>query len=316
MPQPMRREKMVAASHQMSPKSGGSPTIHQLTDEHEQEALKFLAARSVDTLYMTGLIHDNGLDSPFNRGTFYGYRDGEESLQGIALIGHATLIETRSEDALSAFAQLARRFAHTHVIVGDQEKIAGFWKYYGEDGGEPRLICRELLFEQRSPIEALEPVEGLRLATLDDLMTVLAVQSRLAEAESGVNPLEADPEGFRLRTARRIEQGRVFVWIEDGRLIFKLDIMSETPEVIYLEGVYVHVDERGKGYGLRCMSQIGRQLLAHTGALCLLVNERNKDAQSFFFKAGYKLRDCYDTIFLNEANELNVLEYQIEESKR
>jgi GNAT superfamily N-acetyltransferase len=301
----------------MSPNSGGSPTIHQLTDEHEQEALDFLSARTVDTLYMTGLIQDNGLDSPFNRGAFYGYRDGEQQpLQGIALIGHATLIETRSEAALYAFAQLARRFAHAHVIVGDQEKVADFWKYYGVDGREPRLICRELLFEQRLPIEALEPVEGLRPATLDDLITVLAVQARLAEAESGVNPLEADPEGFRLRTARRIEQGRVFVWIEDGRLIFKLDIMSETPEVIYLEGVYVHVDERGKGYGLRCMSQMGRQLLARAGALCLLVNERNKDAQSFFFKAGYKLRDCYDTIFLNEENELIALEYQIEESKR
>ena len=317
MSQLMRRKKMDARARPVSPNSSGSPTIQQLTDEHEQEALRFLAARSVDTLYMTGLIHDNGLDSPFNRGTFYGYRDDEERLQGIALIGHATLIETHSEEALSAFAQLARRFAYAHVIVGDQEKVASFWRYYGVDGREPRLICRELLFEQRSPIEALEPVKDLRPATLDDLIVVMAVQARLAEAESGVNPLEADPEGFRLRTARRIEQGRVFVWVEDGRLIFKLDIMSETPEVIYLEGVYVHADERGKGYGLRCMSQIGRQLLARTDALCLLVNERNKDAQSFFFKAGYKLRDCYDTIFLNnEASDLNVLEYQIEESNR
>jgi predicted GNAT family acetyltransferase len=126
----------------------------------------------------------------------------------------------------------------------------------------------------------------------------MAVQARLAEAESGINPLEVDPEGFRLRTARRIEQGRVWVWIEDGRLIFKADVMSKTPDVFYLEGVHVHALERGKGYGLRCMSQLGRQLLKSAGSVCLLVNERNKDAQSFFFKAGYKLRDCYDTIFL------------------
>jgi uncharacterized protein len=311
MPQPMRRKKMVAAPRQpqqMSPNSEGSSKIHQLTDEHEAEALKFLASRSVDALYMTGLIQDNGLESPFNRGAFYGYRDDQERLQGIALIGHATLIETQSETALSAFAQLARAFAHAHVIVGDQEKVGRFWKYFA--GGahvEPRLICRELLFEQRLPIAALEPVEGLRQATLDDLAAVLPVQARLAEMESGINPLEVDPEGFQLRLKRRIEQGRVWVWIEMGRLIFKVDIMSETEDVIYLEGVFVHPEERGKGYGLRCMSQTGRRLLARAGTLCLLVNERNKEAQSFFFKAGYKLRDCYDTIFLNQQINSNVL---------
>jgi hypothetical protein len=290
---------MVTASQQLSQPGDSSSVIEQLTDEHEAEALQFLTSRSVDALYMTGLIGDNGMDSPFNRGTFYGYRDRERTLQGIALIGHATLIETNSDDAMAAFARLAQGYAQAHVIMGDQEKIARFWKYYAAGRhSEPRLICRELLFEQRWPIETFEPVEGLRRATLDDLLPVLGVQARLAEAESGINPLDVDPEGFRLRTARRIEQGRVWVWTEGGRLIFKADVMTGTPEAIYLEGVYVHTEERGKGYGLRCMSQLGRQLLARAGSLCLLVDERNKDAQSFFFKAGYKLRDCYDTIFL------------------
>lgn len=299
MPQPIRQKKMVAASQPLSEPSPGSSVIRQLTDEHEAEALAFLASRSVDALYMTGLIQDNGIESPFNRGTFYGYRDREQRLSGIALIGHATLIETQDDDALAAFARLAQGQTEAHVIMGDQDKIGRFWKYYAEGRHrEPRLICRELLFEQRWPVEALEPVEGLRRATLDELQPVMAVQARLAEDESGVNPLEVDPEGFRLRTARRIEQGRVWVWMQGERLIFKADVMSKTPEVIYLEGVYVHTEERGKGYGLRCMSQLGQQLLARAGAVCLLVNERNKDAQRFFFKAGYKLRDCYDTIFL------------------
>jgi GNAT superfamily N-acetyltransferase len=300
MPQPIRQKKRVAAAEQVSERSDGSTVIRQLTDEHEAEALAFLVARSVDTLYMTGLIRDNGIESPFNRGTFYGYRDREQRLQGIALIGHATLVQTRDDDALAAFARLAQRYTEAHVMMGEQEKIGRFWRYYaaGERHSEPRLICRELLFEQHPPIKALEPVDGLRRAALNELLPVLAVQARLAEAESGINPMESDPEGFRLRTARRIEQGRTWVWIRDGRLMFKVDVMSKTPDVIYLEGVYVHAEERGKGYGLRCMSQLGQELLSRASSLCLLVNERNKEAQSFFFKAGYKLRDCYDTIFL------------------
>jgi predicted GNAT family acetyltransferase len=124
--------------------------------------------------------------------------------------------------------------------------------------------------------------------------------------ESGVNPLEVDPVGFRERLMRRIELGRVWVWTEGGRLIFKVDVMADVPGCTYLEGVYVHTEERRKGYGLRAMSQLARILLARTETLCLLVNEQNKDAQMFFFKAGYKLRACYDTIFLRprdgEAN--------------
>jgi hypothetical protein len=154
------------------------------------------------------------------------------------------------------------------------------------------------LLEHRWPGAALAPVPELRRATLDDLPAVMGVNARLAFAESGVNPLEQDADGFRLRLARRIAQERVWVWCERERLMFKADVLAETPETFYLEGIYVHPDERGKGYGSRCLSQLGRELLRETKSLCLLVNEQNKDAQRFFFRNGYKLRDCYDTIFL------------------
>jgi predicted GNAT family acetyltransferase len=81
-------------------------------------------------------------------------------------------------------------------------------------------------------------------------------------------------------------------------LIFKADIFSDAPRVIYLEGVYVNSVERGKGYGLRCLSQLSRELLLRAKSLCLLVNERNERAQDFYRRAGYKLHSHYDTIYL------------------
>lgn len=272
--------------------------IQPLTNAHAREVLGFLAKPTIDSIYMTGLIQDNGVESPFNRGTFYAARDTDGQLEGVALIGHATLIEARTEEALSAFARLARAHPHAHVIVGRQEKIESFWSYYGKGGQRPRQICRELLFEQRLPTLALEPVPELRRATLEDLPQIIPVNALMAEEESSVNPLEVDAEGFRTRLRRRVEQGRVWVWTRGPRLIFKVDVMTEAPGVVYLEGVFVHPLERGRGYGARCLSQLGRQFLARERAICLLVNERNKDAQVFFFKIGYKLRGCYDTIFL------------------
>lgn len=272
--------------------------VQPLTGEHAAEALGFLSAHTVDSIYMSGLILDNGIESPLNRGAFYGARNTLGELEGLALIGHATLVEARTDEALAAFAGLAKQHPHAHVIVGQQEKIESFWSYYGSGGQRPRQICRELLFEQRLPVESLEPVAGLRPATVADMHLIIPVNALMALEESNVNPLDVDAEGFRARLRRRIEQGRVWVWEKDGRLIFKVDVMAEAAGVVYLEGVYVHPHERGRGYGARCLAQLGRRFLMGERVVYLLVNERNKDAQVFFFKAGYKLRGCYDTIFL------------------
>ena len=293
----MKSTETNAASAQM-PALARLLNIQPLTEAHATEALGFLASKSVDSIYMTGLIQDNGVESPFNRGTFYAARDPGGTLEGVALIGHATLIEARTEEALAAFARLAKANPHAHVIVGQQDKIESFWSYYGKGGQRPRQICRELLFEQRQNALALEPVPELRRATLEDMPQIIPVNALMVEEESNVNPLETDAEGFRARLRRRIEQGRVWVWTRGPRLLFKVDVMAEAPGVIYLEGVFVHPLERGRGYGARCLSQLSRRFLTHEQSVCLLVNERNKGAQVFFFKVGYKLRACYDTIFL------------------
>ena len=275
-----------------------SVTVQALGSGHEAEVLHFLAERPVHTVYMTGLIRDNGLVSPLNRGTFYGCRNTAGELEGVALIGHATLIDTNSEAALAAFAKVTQEYAGANMIMGEQEKMERFWEYYSESGQTPRLACRELLLEQRWPIQVQEAVPALRIATIEDLDLIVPVHAQMAFDESGVNPLDVNPEGFRQRCARRIEQGRVWIWVEAGRLLFKADIVADTPEMVYLEGIYVNPEERGKGYGLRCMAQIGQSLLKRAGGVCLLVNERNLKAHALYRKAGYRLRGYYDTIFL------------------
>ena len=100
----------------------------------------------------------------------------------------------------------------------------------------------------------------------------------------------------------RLAEGRTWVLVESGRLIFKADIQAETPAVTYIEGIYVNAQERRQGYGLRCLSQLGRTLLRRTGAICLLVNEQNREAQRFYQKAGYQLRGYYDTFFMEQKS--------------
>ena len=275
-------------------------TSYWLTNEDNSGVLDFLAERPIHNVVMSGFIRDNGLESWLNRGTFYACHNEAGKLEGVALIGHAMFLDARTDDALEVFARLAQDVRSTHMIMGEQETIQRFWNYYSAGGQVPRLSCREVLFEQTSSVETFAPVPDLRPANLDDLSLIVPVHAALACQESGVNPLTADPDGFRMRYARRIRQERVWIWVEGGQLIFKADVVSDTPDAIYLEGIYVNPNERGKGYGSRCMSQLVRSLLKRTKAIVLFVNEEHQAAQSFFQGIGFTRRGLYETIFLQE----------------
>lgn len=272
-------------------------TVCELRRGNESEVLEFLAARPVHTVFMAGLVCDNGLVSPHNRGSFYACRGRFGQLEGVALLGHATLLEASSESAVANFARLARNCQGAHLIRGEREVIQTFWKSYAGDRVAPRRVCGELLLEQSQPVDA-ESVDGLRPATLDDLEKVVAVNALMAFEEGGISPLQKDPGGFRRRTARRIEQERIWVWIHDNRLVFKADVIARTPQVIYLEGVHVHAEERRQGFGRRCLTQLSKVLLSRAESICLTINEKNKNALTFYEKAGYEFRSNYETIYL------------------
>jgi uncharacterized protein len=292
------RQELNAAVEQAC---GASTRALPLRETEKGEALSFLAHRPLHTVYMASLIRDNGVESPLNRGRLYSYRGPQGHLEGVALLGHATLIEARSESSLNAFARLAQQSSLPHLIRGEEDLVKKFWSQYGKSGQGASRVCRELLMEQVAAPRAKE-VTGLRQATLDDLESVVRVNSEMARAESGSDPLIRDPEGFRSRIARRISLGRNWIWIEDGKLLFKADIIAETPQVFYLEGIYVEPAERGKGYGSTCLSQLGRLLLRRTGSLCITLNASKEKTKNFYSKAGYALRSYYDTIYLQTAH--------------
>ena len=270
----------------------------ELTVHDQAAVLDFLAERPTHTVFMASLIRDNGMESPLNRGNFFGCRDRDGRLEGVALIGHATLVEARTEASLAALAHAAQKCNFARLIRGERDMVHRFWNHYASIHLEPRRVCSEHMLEQRMPFLVREKISGLRQASLEDLNHVIAINSEMATEEAGTNPLERDPQGFIERTARRIELGRIWIWCQDGKPIFKADILADTPQAVYLEGIYVHREERGKGYGLRCLTQLGWTLLARTESICLTVNQQRSHASTFYYKAGYRLSSYYETIYL------------------
>lgn len=273
--------------------------VSELTESDRTEVLAFLQRRPVHTVVMTSFIYDNGLVSPANRGKFYGYRNVAGALEGVALIGHTTLVECHSDEALTALALKARESeTPIKIMMSDGNSIEYFWQYYSGERHEPRLVCEERLFEIKFPVIVREPVENLRLATEADLLPVAEAHAEIAFLESGVNPLEKDRSGYLERVARRINQNRVWVVFDGETLVFQTQIVAETNDVMYLEGVYVNAEYRGRGIGANCLSQLSRTLLEKVDYVCLLSNVEFRDAHKAYAKAGFKSKDCCVTMFV------------------
>jgi len=276
----------------------GDRTCNQLQRGEEPEALRFLAERPIHTVFMATLIQDNGAISPNNRGVFYVCRNRSKKIEGIALVGHATLAEARNDYAVAAFAQLAAHGQDAYLIRGERDTVETFWSHYSEDGQKARLVCREMLFEIGKRTPSFEPVSELRPATLREAEHAIEINAQLAAEEAGNSQLQRDPAGVRARMERRINQNRVWIWMRDGKAIFKADVVGDTPEMAYLEGIHVHPDYRNKGYGKRCLLQLSSILLRRSRSICLTINERRANVVAFYTKAGFEYHSKYETIYL------------------
>lgn len=292
----MNYEASPGSSHLMP----GERTCSQLQPGEEPEALSFLAERPIHTVFIATLMRDNGTVSPNNRGTFYVCRNRSKKIEGVALIGHATIVEARTDHAVAAFAQLAVHSQHAYLIRGERHTVKAFWRHYSTGGQKARLVCREMLFEKTEQTPPFKPVPELRPATLQEAEHVVAINAQLALEERDSNPLQNDANGFRARVERRIDQQRVWIWMRNGKPIFKADIIGDTPEMIYLEGIHVHPDERKKGYGKRCLLQLSSILARPGRSVCLTINDRRANAVAFYVRAGFDYHSEYETIYLGK----------------
>lgn len=279
----------ISYAQPVSPAPPVKGEAQELKSRDLQEVLDFLSVRPVHTVVMTSFINDNGLENPLNRGTFYGYKNAEGTLEGVALIGHTTLVEARSEEALKALAYAARASeVPLHLIMSDGSNAETFWNYLGNGYTQPRLVCEELLFEVSFPFPVQKCDREIRAARMEELQEVAEAQAAIAFMECGVDPMLKDREGFLKRVARRIEQGRIFVVFENGEMLFKADIIAETSDVIYLEGIYVAPSHRGQGVGSACLAKLSLELLNRVQHISLLSNVTFTDAHRSYMKAGYK----------------------------
>ena len=94
--------------------------VNDLLPNEAEGVVAKLSPDSLTNVIMAGLIADNGLASPLNRGRFYGCYNREDKREGVALIGHTVLFDAMSSEAIQAFATCARSTS-PHLLMGESK---------------------------------------------------------------------------------------------------------------------------------------------------------------------------------------------------
>ena len=102
----------------------------------------------------------------------------------------------------------------------------------------------------------------------------------------GVDPMIRDPEGFRWRTRAQIEEGRSWIWVEDGLIHFKAEASAWTPSAVQLQQVWVDPPVRRNGYAKRALRDLCRELLNQVPVVCLFVRAENVAATRLYESIG------------------------------
>jgi hypothetical protein len=275
--------------------------VRELTEEDRKQVLQLLSEDPLRGVHLQSMIEDHGLCHPAHRGTFFGYFE-DDRLTGVALLGHLIMIYGPDE-SLSFFAQQAADIrAKGHVIFGPRAQVEAFWQHLSQYGRETRLVRDHLWYvceQPRQPIDRLQ----LQRASLDELEVVANAHAEMALEDSGADPRLVDPDGFRRRVRERIERGRTWVKIEAGKVIFKAELQSITPEAIYLEGIWTHPDYRGRGIAKSCVSELTHRRLRQQQVICLVVEPHEEAARRVYEHAGFYHHGDYQARYLKLLQE-------------
>jgi RimJ/RimL family protein N-acetyltransferase len=224
-------------------------------------------------------------------GRFYGVVQGDGTLVSLCHVG-ANLVPSGEE--CEVFADAAAG-SGSRMIIGDERAVGELWDAVKDRLPPPR--------EDRpgQPVYALDeppaPGEtGLRPATLDDLDLLVPVCAAAHAEELGIDPLERDAEGFRWRTRAQIEEGRSWVWLDDGVVNFKAEASAWTPDAVQIQQVWVDPEVRRLGYGARGMRDLCRMLLEHTPFVTLFVRTENAAAIALYESIGMRLVGRYRSL--------------------
>jgi uncharacterized protein len=248
-----------------------------------EEILDFCAREPIERVFLEDVAR-RGL------GRFAALREGGE-LVAVCHLG-ANLVP--SGEGTGAFARLAAR-SRPRMLIGDEAPVGELW----EAARDQLPNVREDRPGQPVYVLEDEPPPGetrLRQATLHDLALLVRTSAAAFLEEVGIDAYARDPVLFEWRTRTQIEEGRSWLWEEDGTILFKAEASAWTGQAVQLQQVWVDPSVRGQGFGKRGLSDLCRLLLAQTPSVCLFVRPENTPALALYDSIGMRRVGAYRSL--------------------
>jgi uncharacterized protein len=265
--------------------------VRELSEKDITSTLRLLKEDPVRAVFLRGLLDDYGIRHEALRGKMFGYYE-DDCLRNVAWLGHHILIY-KDRDGLQEFAKtVAETVTNSYLIVGPEKQVEEFWSYLQTYGHKTRLRVPLFFYVCRKP----PPVSynpQLTLATLDQLDAITELQAELVREQSGEDPRVKDAEGFHTRVQDRILRQRTWVKMDKGQVIFKAELVHESPEAVYLESVWTHPDYRGRGIATTCLPELMNRFLFKKKAVCILVEPTGEAARRVYRRLGFSQEENY-----------------------
>jgi GNAT superfamily N-acetyltransferase len=242
------------------------PTIDQI--------LRYCAEAPVERVFLEDVARRA-------QGRFAAVADSDEELTALCHLGSNVV---PSGAGCGAFADLAGK-SGARMLIGEEGAVSDLWDAARKKLPRPRID------RPGQPVYAITdpPPAGdtaMRQATVADLDLLLPSCAAAHFEELGVDPLRRDADGFRWRTRTQIEEGRSWLWAEDGVIRFKAEASAWTPDAVQLQQVWTDPPARRQGFAGRALRDLIRLLLERTPTVCLFVRAENATAIRLYESVG------------------------------
>ncbi|MBM7461357.1 GNAT family N-acetyltransferase [Rhodococcus coprophilus] len=272
--------------------------VRSLGGRDTASVLRVLARDPVASCMVAGRIEQYGLDGRAVGGDMWS-RGGPES--SLCFAGANLIPLLGNPDDIQAFAERAVRGPRLcSSIVGRAEYALPMWDALAPSWGPPREIRAEqpLLVLDREPRVAPDP--QVRRVRPEELDAYLPAAISMFIEEVGVDPRLGDGgAGYRRRVASLIATGRAWARFEEGRVVFKAEVGSQSSTVGQIQGVWVDPEKRGLGLGSAGTAAVGAAVTSSGRLPSLYVNSFNTRARAAYERVGFRQVATFTTVLLD-----------------
>ena len=213
-------------------------------------------------------------------------RDGQ--LAGLCHVGTNVV---PSGEGCEAFAQVAAQ-SGALMLLGEEGAVTDLWT-----AARPRMPPPREDRPGQPVYVSDEPPEpggsGLRAATPRDVDVLMPRVAAAHTEELGTTIPDRD---LRPRTRAQIDEGRSWLWLEAGVVLFKAEASAWTPEAVQLSQVWTDPEARGHGFAQSALRDLIRLLLREVPCVTLFVRTDNAAAIRLYERVGMRRALTYRSV--------------------